>query len=145
MARTLVSLRVKPPYGGGSGVLVYILGSRDHGPRTVGPDPGLWAWDHWPGPWALGTMGLGLGPGPGAPGTMGPRTPWAPGLHGPRTMGPVGPGTWWVGAQARAWAQDRVPRPGTWSAPGPRLGPGRPKKHDSTMKIKHFLQKRCFF
>ena len=53
-----------------------------------------------------------MGPGPWAPGTMGPRAPWAAWApdNGPDLVGP--------GDQARAWAQDRVPGPGTWSAPG---------------------------
>ena len=111
-------IRVKPPYGGGSGVLVYILGPRDHGPKTVGPDPGLWAWDHWLGPWARGPRG------PWARAwaqDRGPRGPWAPGPHGPQ--GRMGPGQW-----GRAWVGPVGPRPGhgpqTVCPAGPGSAPG---------------------
>ena len=60
----------------------------------------------------------------------------------------MGPGPW------ATWNWDRGPRNGTWQGPGPSLGPclgpgawdlvgpqagpGLSKKHDSTMKMKHF-------
>ena len=83
-ARGGAILRVKPPYGGGSGVLVYILGPRNHGPG--------------PGPWAQTQD---------------------------RGQGAMGPGL-------LAWARPRD------------HSPGQSKKHDSTMKMIHFLQNDCF-
>ena len=92
------------------------------------------------GPWARGPRDHGPGPGPrtvgpgdhGPQGPMGPRAAWAPD-NGPDLVGP--------GAQTRAWAQDRVPGPGTWSAPGP----GAQAWAWATEKARQYNENETFF